>query len=66
MAEHIAKCLQCGSFEFAVVETLQWEGEVDDEGHLGCSRPSNEIESIRCVDCGELYTTDSFYDIYFS
>jgi hypothetical protein len=66
MAEHIAKCLQCSSFEFAVVETLQWEGEIDDEGRLGCTRPINDIESVRCVDCRELYTLESFNDIYFN
>ena len=66
MAEHIAKCLRCGSFEFAVVETLQWLGEVDGNGDLGCSHALNAIESIRCVECREVYTIESFNDIYFN
>ena len=66
MAELNGKCLQCGSFEFDVIETLQWQGEVDGDGLLGCSHALNEIESIRCVECREVYTIESFNDIYFN
>ncbi len=66
MAERITNCVRCGSFEFTVVETLTWRGEIDDKGLLGCSHADNEIDSIRCADCGEPYVTDSFYDLYFN
>jgi uncharacterized Zn finger protein len=66
MDKHITNCSQCGSFEFTVVETLTWRGEIDDKGLLGCAHAENEIASIRCTDCGALYATKSFYDIYFN
>jgi len=66
MSEHITYCTRCGSFEFSVVETTQWCGEIDEKGLLGCAHAENGVASIRCTDCGESYTTDRFYDIYFN
>jgi len=66
MAERITHCPQCGSFEFTVVETYQWRGEIDDKGLLGCTDETNEIASIRCAKCGESYAPERFYDIYFN
>jgi ribosomal protein L37E len=66
MAELITKCGRCGSREFTVVETLQWCGEVDDEGLLGCADAENELASIRCANCGESYAVDRFARIDFN
>ena len=66
MAEHITKCGRCGCREFSVVETLDWRGEVDDAGLLGCSNPWNAIEDIRCVDCRAPYSSVSFAGIDFN
>lgn len=66
MAEHITQCPRCGSREFRVAETLDWNGEVDDKGILGCTNAMNEIDSICCADCFEPYAEDRFADIYFN
>jgi hypothetical protein len=66
MAEHISECTLCGCREFRVVESLEWRGEVDDAGLLGCTNAWSEIESIRCTDCDTPYTAGSFAAIDFS
>jgi hypothetical protein len=65
MADHITKCNRCGCREFSVVETLDWRGEVDDAGLLGCTNPWNAIETIRCTACGATYSTEGFPEINF-
>ena len=66
MAEYITKCGRCGSREFTVVETLDWDGRVDDDGLLDCSSSWNEIQDIRCAGCGELYAPGRFTQIDFN
>jgi len=66
MAEHITKCVRCGSLKFIVVETTTWRGELDDKGLLACAFAENEIDNIRCADCNEPYETDRFNDLYFN
>jgi len=66
MAEHITKCARCGSQRFIIVETVDWDGEVDDASFLGCRNAWSTIESIRCVECDASYAADSFAQIDFN
>jgi len=66
MADHVSECSRCGCREFCVVETLEWRGEVDEAGLLGCTNAWSNIESIRCADCRASYSTDSFAEIDFN
>jgi hypothetical protein len=66
MSECITECNRCGCREFCVVETLEWRGVIDDTGLLGCTNASNEIEHIRCADCHDSYSEESFGEIDFN
>jgi hypothetical protein len=66
MADHISACTRCGCQEFRVVEALEWRGEVDDAGLLGCTIAWSEIESIRCANCDTSYPTGRFAEINFN
>jgi hypothetical protein len=44
MADYITKCYQCGSREFCVTETIDWDGEVDDEGVLTSKSSGSNID----------------------
>jgi hypothetical protein len=60
MAEYITRCIFCGSREFCVVETLEWDGVVDERGFLDCTGSENSVESIACGDCGEPHAQECF------
>jgi hypothetical protein len=66
MADYITKCGRCGCREFCVVETLDWRGEVDDEGVLGCTSSGNSIDGISCAECGASHSTDDFANLEFN
>ena len=55
MADYITSCGRCGCREFCVTETIDWDGEVDDDGVLGC-RSS-------CAECGAPYSSENFANL---
>jgi hypothetical protein len=42
MADYITQCGHCGCREFCVTETIDWDGEVDDDGILSCRNSSTQ------------------------
>jgi hypothetical protein len=65
MADYITKCGRCGYREFCVTETIDWDGEVDDEGVLTCKSSGNTIDNIHCARCGAPYSAASFSNLGF-
>jgi hypothetical protein len=49
---------------FYVHEWYVWDGEVYD-GVLGATRPSSEIETVACTNCGTEYEPSQFEEINF-
>lgn len=65
MADHITACPKCGSTTFYVHEWYVWDGEIYD-GMLGANRPSSEIQTVACTNCGAEYEPSRFEEIIFS
>ena len=65
MADYITKCYQCGSREFCVTETIDWDGEVDDQGVLTSKSSGNTIDCIHCARCGVPYSAAHFRNLEF-
>jgi hypothetical protein len=66
MADYITQCGRCGCREFCVTETIDWDGEVDDNGIPGCRNSGNSIDVIHCAECGAPYSTESFANLEFN
>ena len=49
---------------YFVHEWYVWDGEVYD-GVLGANRPSSEIETVACTNCGAEYDPGKFEEIHF-
>jgi hypothetical protein len=60
------KCGECGSERIWLEETLGWKCYIDPEtGSLNCKNSTNEISSINCLDCGEVFDYDYDNEINF-
>jgi predicted nucleic-acid-binding Zn-ribbon protein len=64
MANHITACPKCGSTTFFVHEWYVWDGEIYDGG-LAAHRPSSEIKTVACTNCGTEYEPSQFEEIHF-
>jgi hypothetical protein len=42
------------------------DGEVDDDGILGCRSSGNSIDVIHCAECGAPYSSESFANLEFN
>jgi hypothetical protein len=65
MADYVTHCGRCGCREFRVTETIDWNGEVDDDGILACNS-GNSIDVIHCAECGAPYSSESFANLEFN
>jgi DNA-directed RNA polymerase subunit RPC12/RpoP len=65
MAKHITACPKCGSTTFYVHEWYVCDGETYDGG-LHAHRPSSEIETVACTNCGAEYDASQFEEINFN
>jgi hypothetical protein len=66
MIDYITQRVRCGCREICVTETIDWDGEVDDDGILGCRNSGNSIDNIHCAECGAPYSTESFANLEFN
>ena len=66
VADYITQCGRCGCREFCVTETIDWDGEVDDDGILGCRSSGHSIDVIHCAECGAPYSSQSFANLEFN
>ena len=54
----------CGCANSAL--EIDWDGEVDDDGILGCRSSGNSIDVIHCAECGAPYSSQSFANLEFN
>jgi dissimilatory sulfite reductase (desulfoviridin) alpha/beta subunit len=66
MPDYIRLCGHCGCREFCVTEAIDWIGEVDDDGILGCKSSGNSIDNIHCAECGAPYSSKNFANLEFN
>ena len=49
-----------------VTETIDWDGEVDDDGILGCKSSGHSIDVIHRAEYGAPYSSESFANLEFN
>jgi hypothetical protein len=59
MTDHITACRKCASTYFLVRESYVWSAHLN-EGVLGCTHVSTEIDVIKCEECGETCSAADF------
>lgn len=60
MPEYLTKCTLCDCRQFCGTQTLDWDGEVDDNGVLACKGYRAPVNTVHCANCGALYWEKNF------